>query len=242
MDIKSLANTIASTLTQPITYGANINEGGGNTQVLQNIQNLGALEQRGDMSNRAIGALGAGAAEQGSQEAAAAEANAKAKSLEAKAAQDEVDRLSDPKNYRAIVNDVGGYDFLNPDGQQISAVDYAKATNKHITDLYKDSQDPNDKDFTDDYKKVLELGKIIQSGDKKARDTFYKKNPEWKKAYSQTPYNDIVKDLQNEYSGYFRSKKELVTQQPSGSKTLNSVGADTRSLKQKILEALNPKR
>ena len=242
MDIKSLANTIAASLTQPITYGANINEGGGNGQVLQNIQNLGALQQRGDIAAQATSALGTGAAAQDQAEQAAARAKAEEESQKAKDAQDELDYRTDPKNYKAIVNDAGGYDFYDATGGKISAVEYAKATNKHITDLYKDSQDPNDKDFTDDYKKVLELGKIIQSGDKKARDAFYKKNPEWEKAYSKTPYNEIVKDLQTEYPGYFRSKKELVTPQKSGGQSLSNVGADPRNIKQKILDALNPKR
>lgn len=241
MDVKSLANTIAASLTAPITYGANVNEAGGNGQVLSNIQNLGALEQRGDWSDRASGALGTGAAAQDEAEKAAAKLAAQKAADDAQATQDEIKRLSDPKNYQSIINDAGGYDFFNPNGEKISPVDYAKATNKHITDVYKDSQDPNDKDFTDDYNRVLQLGKIIQSGDKKARDKFYKENPDWKKAYGNTPYNDIVKDLRSEYQGYFRSDQEL-TRNDSFGKQAPGGGPDTRSIKQRAIDLLNPRR
>lgn len=219
MDIKQIANSIAASLTAPVQYGANVNEGGGNGQVLQNIQNLGALEQQGSFANRATAALGTGAAAQDEAEKAQARVAAQAAKDEAEKKQKELDYIKDPKNYKKIVNDVGGYDFYDGMGGKITAREFASATNQHITDVYKDSQDPNDKDFTDDYNKVLELGKIIQSGDKKARDKFYKENPDWEKAYHNTPYNDIVKDLHNEYSGYFQSDKGMVRSDKFGSTT-----------------------
>jgi hypothetical protein len=242
MDIKQIANSVAAALTAPINYGANINDAAGNAQVTQNIRNLGSLQGQGDIAARATQALGVGADAQDAAEKAAAKQRAQEEQDKADAAQKELDYLNDPKNYKAVVNDVGGYDFYDPSGQKLSAVQYAQATNKHITDLYKDSQDPNDKDFTEDYNRVLQLGKILQSGDKKARDKFYKENPDWKDAYGNTSYNDIVKDLRNEYSGYFRSDQELTRKDKFGGSSLNKVGADTRSTKQKVLDLLNPRR
>lgn len=242
MDIKSLANTIAASLTNPINYGANVNEGGGNGQVLSNIQNLGALQQHGDIAAQATSALGTGAAAQDDAERAAAKLRADEEAQKAKDAQDELDFINDPKNYKAVINDAGGYDFFNSMGGKISPVEYSKVTNKHITDLYKDSQDPNDKDFTEDYNRVVKLGQILQSGDKKARDKFYKENPDWKKAYGSTSYNDVVKDLRNEYPGYFRSSKELTRTDQFGGASANKVGADSRSTKQKVIDLLNPRR
>lgn len=187
MDIKTVAAQIAQQLAAPVDYGANINDAAGNGQVTQNLRSLGGLQAKGDWAGRATQSLGVAANAQDEADKAAARAAAEKAEAEAKAAQDELDFRTDPKNYKAIINDVGGYDFYDATGGKISAVDYAKATNKHITDLYKDSQDPNDKDFTEDYERVLELGKIMQSGDKKARDKFYEKNPDWKEAYGNTP-------------------------------------------------------
>lgn len=242
MDIREIANSVASALTNPINYGANINDAGGNGQVTQNIRNLGSLQGQGNIAARATQALGAGASAQDDAEKAAARQRAQEEKDKADAAQKELDYINDPKNYKAIINDKGGYDFYDSMGGKISAVDYAKATNQHITDLYKDSQDPNDKDFTDDYNRVLQLGKILQSGDKKARDKFYKENPDWQKAYSKTPYNEVVKDLRSEYPAYFRSDQELTRSDKFGQVSLGGVGADTRSYKQKILDLLNPRR
>jgi hypothetical protein len=242
MDLQQIAQSVAAALTAPINYGANVNDAGGNAQVTQNIRNLGSLQGQGDIAARATQALGVGASAQDDAEKAAAKQRASEEAKKAKDAQDELDYLNDPKNYKAIVNDKGGYDFYDPSGQKVSAVKYAQATNKHITDVYKDSQDPNDKDFTDDYNRVLQLGKILQSGDKKARDKFYKENPDWQKAYGNTSYNDIVKDLRNEYSGYFRSDQELTRADNAGGGVLDNIGKDTRSYKQRILDLLNPRR
>ena len=246
MDIKQVAQQILGSLQTPINYGANINATAGNGDVLQHIQNLGALSAQGANSSRALGALGDTASQQASNEEQSAKAAQALKDKAAKEAQDKLDYLNDPKNYKSVINDAGGYDFYDPSGQKLTAVQYAKATNKHITDLYKDSQDPNDKDFSDDHNKVLELGKIIQTGDKKARDKFYEKNPTWKEAYHNSSYNDIVKDLHNEYPGYFTSDTQGVTSDAYGSSDADTFKKvkpkDTRSNKQRVLDLLNPKR
>lgn len=238
MDIKQLAAQVASTLTAPTNYGANVNDAGGNAQVTQNIRNLGSLDAKGNAASRATGALGTVNNVQAQADADAAKAAAQKKNDDAQALADQIKQLSDPKNYKAIINDAGGYDFTNPTGDKISAVDYAKATNQHITDIYKNSQDPNDKDFTGDYNRVLELGKILNSGDKKARDKFYKDNPDWKTAYGNSTYNDVVKDLRNEYPGYFRSDKELTD--PNNFQGATLQGKDERNFAGRAIDQLIP--
>lgn len=209
MDLKALAESLLGAVNAPVNYGANVNDTATNTQVTQNIRNLGSLTQQGDFSGEALKALGAGANEQASQDEAAAKLAAQRAAEKAKAEQEEVDRLSNPDNYKSIINDVGGYDFFDPDGNKISAVDYARKKNMQLVDVYKNSQDPNDKDFIDDYNAITELGKIVQSGDKKARDAFYKKHPDIKEAYGNSTYEEIVNDLRAQYPGYFRGPTEL---------------------------------
>lgn len=239
MDVRQIANSIASSLTTPINYGSNVNDGGGNASVTANIRNLGSLTGLGKISARATDALGAGANQQAQNEdeqRKVAQAQAEA---EAQAKASEIKRLSDPKNYKAVINDKGGYDFFNPNGDKISPVDYAKATNQHITDLYKKSQDPNDKDFTSDYNRVVELGRIFQSGDKDARDKFFKKNPEWK-TFENATYNQIVQTMRDEYPGYFRSQQDSASTNFGNSTFSNQSTVDNRSTQQKLVDQLMP--
>lgn len=239
MDLKALGQQIAQTLVAP-TYGANVNDSAPTAGMNANIRALSALQGQGDAGARATGSLGVAAGQQADNELEARKAAAE-KAKQALAEQEsEIKRLSDPKNYQAVINDAGGYDFYNPDGQKISPVDYAKATNQHITDLYKNSQDPNDKDFTEDYNKVLEIGKIIQSGDKKARDKFFQQNPDWKQAFGNSSYNDIVKSLRDQYPGYFRSDQELTRQDNYQNKTLNTSTPDQRNWVGKVTDQLIP--
>lgn len=240
MDVRQIANSVAAALTAPINYGANINDASGNQQVTQNIRNLGSLQGQGDIAARAVQALGAGAAAQDDAEKAATRLRAQQAQDEAEAAQKELEFITNPKNYRAVINKAGGYDFYDPMGGKISPVEYAKVTNQHITDLYKNSKDPNDKDFVYDYNRVLELGKILNTGDKTARDKFYAKDPIWKEAYGTTPYNEIVRDLRNKYPNYFRSDKELERTDKIGKTSAESmrVANQDNSIKQKILNVL----
>lgn len=212
MDLKNIAQSLMGALNAAPNYGANVNDtaAGGvdvNSQTA-NIRALGALYSRGAIAKQGANSVGSAAGQQAENEAA----QRKVAAAEAEAAEEakvkELKRLQDPDEYKRIVNKVGGYDFFDPLGNKISAVDYAQKVNKQVTDVYKDSQDPNDEDFINDYKRVKELGGIIQSGDAKARDKFYEKNPDFKKAYANSTYTDIVKDLRAEYPGYFRSDKE----------------------------------
>lgn len=59
--------------------------------------------------------------------------------------------MQDPSKYQRIPDDAGGYQFLAPDGQKISAHDYARITGKQINEVLRDSQNPVDIGFVQDF-------------------------------------------------------------------------------------------
>lgn len=240
MDIQQIAQSVAASLTAPINYGANINDAGGNAQVTQNIRNLGLLQGQGDIASRATQALGVGANAQDDAEKAAAKIRAQKAQDEADAAQKELDYINDPKNYKAVINDVGGYDFYDSMGGKISPVEYAKATNKHITDLYKDSQDPNDKRFTEDYNQLFSLGKAMSSGNKDDLKKIFKDDPALEKIMrdKNLTYQDVVKKFQSQYSGYLTSPNQFNSYGNRDLKYVDKNGVEAKQDKKKKILGL----
>jgi len=209
MDLKALANSLAGAADiNPASYGM-VNDTTTNAPEMGNIRNMAALLAGGDVAAQSSAAMGAGANERAAQDEAARRAAAQRARAELEAKEAEIKHMQDPKNYKAIVNDVGGYDFYDPLGNKIPAVDYARAKNIRITDVYKDSQDPIDKDFIEDYDRVDKLGRAMQSGDVELRDKVFEDSPEFKEKYQNWTYADIVKDLHRAYPGYFRGDQEL---------------------------------
>ena len=215
MDMNALKQAVtgAATLTAPT--GASPNATGANAfaqAAIGNIQNLAASDYQVAGTKAAggmlEGAVGARADETAANEKAARDAEADRLAAEQKALQEKIDAYSDPKKYQKVINEVGGYDFFDPDGEKISPRDYAKVQNKHITEIYKDSQDTTDQEFIQDYKDIQKIGEIVQSGDKKAYDKYLAKDPDIQKRLKEnniTNYADMVKSFRSSYPQYFSS-------------------------------------
>lgn len=80
-----------------------------------------------------------------------AQAAAAQRSADATAAAQKLKDLSDPSKYTQQQTSDGGYKFYDPLGNEISASQYASVTNKSPADLLKNSQNPIDKGFVQDY-------------------------------------------------------------------------------------------
>ena len=110
---------------------------------------------------------------------AVAVANAKAAqraALEAKA-QAQAD-LADPSKYQRLPKDDGGYSFVAPDGKEISAYDYARITGNSIDSVLKDSLNPIDVGFQQDYSNLQKFLTAVSSGDTATANSFIKQAPE----------------------------------------------------------------
>lgn len=73
------------------------------------------------------------------------------------AAQKQQQDMLDPSKYQRIPAQDGGWNFIAPNGQSISAYDYARVTGKSLTDVLANSSNPIDSGFTQDYNNLQKL-------------------------------------------------------------------------------------
>lgn len=239
MDLKRIAKSLSN---PKIDFGEKVNDTKATSGMLGNVRAAAALMAEGNEAGRANKSLAVGANQVAAEAEMARQAAERKKKEELAKKEQEIEDLQNPDNYKAVVNDVGGYDFYDPLGNKINAVQYARKKNMQLSEVYKGSQDPNDQDFLNSYDKVLELGKIIQSGDKEERDKFFEKNPKWKEV-SDMPLSEIVSQLHEQYPGYFRSPDQKIVDDTTGAIRPNQVGAtptDQRNRIQRITDQLIP--
>lgn len=102
-------------------------------------------------------------------------ANQKAAEAAARAAQND---MLDPSKYKQVPISDGGYKFLAPNGQEISANDYSRITGKSLDNILTDSQNPIDMGFKNDYKNLQDFLSAVQNKDTAQVDATIKAQPE----------------------------------------------------------------
>jgi hypothetical protein len=73
----------------------------------------------------------------------------------------------DPSKYKQVLKPDGGYAFYDNNGQEITAAQYAAARNENPADVLKNSYNPIDKAFAQDYK---QLNQYIQDKQNASKD------------------------------------------------------------------------
>lgn len=96
------------------------------------------LKASGDSYNTGVTADNAAAAQQASQQAAL----------------QKLKDVQDPSKYQQVQKQDGGYAFYDPLGNEISAQQYASVVGKSPADILKNSQNPVDKAFVQDYNQL----------------------------------------------------------------------------------------
>lgn len=80
-------------------------------------------------------------------------------------------------DYKRLPKADGGYTFVDPQGNEISAHDYARATGKDAASVLDGSENPIDIGFQQDYKNLQDFMNVATSGDKQALQDYYSQNP-----------------------------------------------------------------
>lgn len=105
--------------------------------------------------------------------AAAEEERAKA----ARAAEAEKIRNKlDPSKYQRVRKEDGGFDFLDGDGNRIDIKRYAEVTGLRPSDILKDSDNPLDQQYVNDYSNTKGVIDAIQQGDSDTLQGFLREN------------------------------------------------------------------
>lgn len=133
----------------------------------------------------------------------AAEQVAAAKKAAAEAEQRQKD-LSDPSKYRQVQNKNGGYDFYDPNGNQVDIATLSAKTGTKPADWLKDSQDPTDVQYKNDYSNLQKFMDAVTSKDKKTVDAFTSTDSNLKK-YTQSKggLHNLMQDFYNSYQRYY---------------------------------------
>ncbi len=103
------------------------------------------------------------------------------------------------EGYERVINASGGYDFVGPDGNRVTAYEFSKANGTPIHTVLSGSLDPNQNQFIDDYQSVFDFNKLVldyaqidsKLKNKKAVSTIQKKEKDGKKL---TPEEKTVLD------------------------------------------------
>lgn len=80
------------------------------------------------------------------------------------------------EGYQRLPKDDGGYTFLDPDGNEISAFQYARATGKNSAEVLADSENPIDVQYQNDYNGLQDFLNASTTGDKATMDAYYAEN------------------------------------------------------------------
>jgi len=105
------------------------------------------------------------------------------------------------KDYTRQLNQTGGFDFFDPNGNKITAYDYAKATKSAIPTVLSGTLDPRQQSFADDFETAMAAPKIAADFaglDKKLQS---KQNVDnvLKKVSNGTAFKDLTPDEQAVY-------------------------------------------
>lgn len=119
--------------------------------------------------------------------------------------------MIDPAKYKQIPIEDGGFDFVAPNGQKISAYDYARITGKDLGSILKQSQNPIDIGFQQDYKNLQDYinNKVNSHNDSGAADKAKAVEDQVKQQFgidlAKLPTQDVITAFQKAYPTVFRS-------------------------------------
>lgn len=210
MEDPRYASALAAAAASTANLGGSPN---GDSPTMQHLQNLAQLKFGAGVSQLATGAFGGAAKTQAQNEDEKRRADEQAAQIQdrkaASAASDKAawdKQMNDPSNFKRVAAQDGGYDFYDPAGRKIDMQTYAAAKGVRPDEVLKDSGNPNDTDFAQNYNKTVQLGHIMASGDKSSMDKFLKSNPDVKNNIDQLgikSYSDYVKNFRQAYAPYF---------------------------------------
>lgn len=138
---------------------------------------------------------GGSLAGQRSQEADAADSAARS------AAMQRLQDKLDPSKYRTVRKDDGGFDFLDPEGNKIDISTYAKVTGQRLVDILKDSENPIDQAYINDWSNMNTLAQAMYNNDGETVTSFIEQNKNLKGMKPQ----DLMMELVRKYPHLYRA-------------------------------------
>ncbi len=158
---------------------------------------LHAVDFQLPVSSSAAGALAGQASEQvAAQKAAAAAAKKKEQDL------------ANISSYKIVKKDDGGYDFFDPDGNQVDIATLTKRTGVKASDLLEESENPIDIQYREDYKNLQDYITAIVNKDKETIDTIKSQRQELGQYEDEGGVDRLISDFKKYYKRYYTTRDE----------------------------------
>lgn len=109
--------------------------------------------------------------------------------------------MADPSKYQMLPKDDGGYQFVAPNGKEISAYDYSRITGSPIDSILKDSQNPIDIGFVQDFSNLQNFMQAVLNKDKETVDSIVSQNKELENYRNDIP--GLLKRFRQAYPTVF---------------------------------------
>ena len=109
----------------------------------------------------------------------------------------------DPSKYEVRAKDDGGYDFFDPEGNQIDIATYAQFTGKRPVDVLKDSQNPIDVQYVEDYKNLQDFMQAVVNQRTEVVKAFTDKEDALKKYSTPGGLDKLISDFKKYYQRYY---------------------------------------
>lgn len=107
----------------------------------------------------------------------------------------ELSDQADPSKYQKVRKTDGGFQFLDPSGKEIDVNTYAQRTGQRRAEVLKDSENPIDQEYINDYNNMNDLAQAFYNNDTATIQAYQAANPGLK---NRTP-QDLMSELIRKY-------------------------------------------
>lgn len=111
--------------------------------------------------------------------------------------------LSNINSYKLVKKKDGGYDFFDPDGNQVDIATLTQRTGVKPADVVKDSENPIDIQYVNDYNNLQDYISAKLSGDSKKAKAYEASKPELAQYQGKGGAHQLISDFQNYYQRYY---------------------------------------
>lgn len=195
-------NTANFEALKAATLGAQAIQSPTSTLGASNAPELAALYQSTFQLPQSTGAANSAGNVAGDIEEEKRRAAAAAKKAAEEAAQKAAD-LADPKKYRVVKKDDGGYDFFAPDGSQVDIATLAQRTQTKPSEWISDSENPIDVQYLEESANLNKYINAKLSKNKKVYEAYEEANPELKKFQGKGGVDQLIKLFKKRYERYY---------------------------------------
>lgn len=116
----------------------------------------------------------------------------------------ELESMADPKNYRKVKKQDGGFDFFDPQGNQLDIATVASRTGTKAMDWVSDSENPIDIQYLNDYKNLQGFMDAVLSKDEETIKKYTGTDPNLQRYISgRGGINNLLMDFKKAYQRYY---------------------------------------